>query len=67
MKVKLDCPYGRYDSEMRIICGKDNEPCGWQYFRSCMGWWALSEGAATCVRRTEGNGTEAGKGRENRV
>lgn len=67
MKINIECPNGRYDSEMRIICSKDNEPCAFQYYRTCKGWWVLTDGAETCLRRVQKDGAKADKGRKNRV
>lgn len=54
MKIKLTCPWAKHDDKMRIICIKRGGLCGNQYFRSCKGWWALTDRAAECpVRRYE--------------
>ena len=65
MKAKIDCPMGRYDSEMRIICKADGRPCGFQYYKACKGWWALTDRAAGCTRRAvygRADNGETGKG-----
>ena len=52
MKLIIDCPKGKYNADMQIIC-EDGQPCAFQYFRACKGWWALSHGAGGCERRKE--------------
>lgn len=61
MRINIECPNGYYDREMRIICRKDGGPCAFQYFKSCKGWWVLTNGARTCARRVK-RGTETDKG-----
>ena len=53
MKLTIACQNGKYDSQMRIICKRDGLPCAFQYFKSCKGWWTLTDGAKDCVIRKE--------------
>lgn len=55
--LTLSCPSASYDSRMQIRCGRsDGAPCGFQHFKSCKGWWVLTEEAARCkLRRKEEN------------
>lgn len=52
MKLKLDCENAMYGANMRIICKVDGGLCGFQRFKPCKGWSVLTEGSATCLRRT---------------
>ena len=52
MKLKLDCENALYGANMRIICKVDGGLCGFQRFKPCKGWSVLTEGSATCLRRT---------------
>lgn len=53
MNVKIACPYGVYKSGMKIHCTKTGNLCGNQYFKSCKGWWVLTENAKKCpIRKT---------------
>lgn len=47
-KPTLDCPYASYTAEMRVFCSKAKGLCGNQYFKTCKGWWTLTEAAADC-------------------
>lgn len=53
MKIKLECPYARYNAEMRIMCDKLKGLCGHQRYRPCKGWCVLSDGAAGCTARKD--------------
>lgn len=53
MKIPLSCPRAEYGPGMMILCKKDGEPCGHQFFKSCKGWWALTPGAESCPVRKE--------------
>lgn len=52
MKLKLDCENAMYGANMRIICKVDGGLCGFQRFKPCKGWSVLTDGSATCLRRT---------------
>lgn len=57
MKIKLDCPYARHEpGTMRIWCEKVKTYCAHQYFKSCKGWWALTDEAGKCPAREESHG-----------
>lgn len=53
MKLTLECPNAEYQADMTIRCKKAGDICAHQYFKACKGWWALSDGAATCALRKE--------------
>lgn len=53
MKVSPTCPLGKYTKDMKIVCTKDEMLCGFQYYRSCKGWWANTENAAKCLKKEE--------------
>jgi len=53
MKLTLSCPHGEYTGGMRIRCRKSGTLCGHQYFKSCKGWWALTDSAGKCPLRRE--------------
>ena len=55
MTPRLTCPHARYISEMRIFCDAANDLCGNVYFKTCKGWWVLSENAARCPLRRKEN------------
>lgn len=58
MKLKLDCPRGKYGPGMAIYC-EDGKPCAHQYFKPCKGWYVLSNGAKSCpMRKERENGAE---------
>lgn len=52
MKLKLECENAMYGANMRIICKVDGGLCGFQRFKPCKGWSVLTDGSATCLRRT---------------
>ena len=52
MKLKLECENAMYGANMRIICKVDGGLCGFQRFKPCKGWSVLTDGSATCTRRT---------------
>ena len=52
---RLECPNAEYVSGMRIRCKKLNGPCVHVHFKSCKGWWVLSEHARRCPVREEDN------------
>jgi len=52
MKLKLECENALYGANMHIICKVDGGLCGFQRFKPCKGWSVLTEGSATCLRRT---------------
>lgn len=52
---RLECPNAEYVSGMRIRCKKLNGPCVHVHFKSCKGWWVLSEHAHRCPVREEDN------------
>lgn len=51
MKVKPECPFGKYGDRMRIFCVKTGSLCGFQFYKSCKGWFANSPSWAECLRR----------------
>ena len=51
MKLAIDCPNGSYDEKMKINCSAVNGRCGNQRFKSCKGWWVLTENAKNCPMR----------------
>ena len=53
MKLTIECPKARYGEGMVIYCDRDDQPCGHQYFKSCKGWFALTDGAKSCPMREE--------------
>jgi len=53
MKLTPTCPVGKYRSDMKIVCTKDNMLCAFQFFKQCKGWWANTESAAKCLKREE--------------
>jgi len=60
MKITIDCPYGKYDSNMQIVCTKAGIGCAHQRFCSIKGWCILTEQAKECPLRDreESNGKE---------
>lgn len=52
MEVKLSCPQAEYRARMRIYCKSAGGWCGNVYFKSCKGWWVLTDAAAKCPIRT---------------
>lgn len=68
MKLKLDCENAMYGANMRIICKVDGGLCGFQRFKPCKGWSVLTEGSATCLRRTvKKSGKKTAPKRTNKV
>lgn len=68
MKLKLDCENALYGANMRIICRIDGGLCGFQRFKPCKGWSVLTEGSATCLRRTvKKSGKKTAPKRTNKV
>ena len=55
MKVKTECPFGKYGQGMKIVCTRDEKLCAFQYYRQCKGWYANTESAAGCLKRKENN------------
>ena len=53
MKIKIDCPYGKYDNTMRINCTKANGRCAHQRLKPCKGWCVLTDQAKRCPLRDE--------------
>jgi len=51
MKITLDCPNAYHGTGMRVYCRSTNGLCGNQYFKSCKGWWTLTEAAKKCPIR----------------
>ena len=51
----LSCPYACYTDGMKILCTRAGTAgrtmCGYQYFKRCKGWWALTDGAGRCKLR----------------
>ena len=50
----LSCPFAAYTAGMKIRCtkaGGEGSMCGFQYFKRCKGWWALTEAAGRCRLR----------------
>ena len=50
--LKLSCPQAYYSDGMRIRCAQSKGYCGYQYFKRCKGWWALTEAAGRCKLRS---------------
>ena len=68
MKLKLDCENALYGANMHIICKVDGGLCGFQRFKPCKGWSVLTEGSATCLRRTvKKSGKKTAPKRTNKV
>lgn len=68
MKLKLDCENAMYGANMRIICKVDGGLCGFQRFKPCKGWSVLTDGSATCLRRTvKKSGKKTAPKRTNKV
>lgn len=55
MKIKIGCPNGQYRQDMKIWCKTLNNWCGNQRFKSCKGWWVLTDNAWKCPKRKEKN------------
>lgn len=53
MKIKIECPYAKYDEKMRLMCSKSNDLCANQRWKPCKGWSVLTEWAADCPSRKE--------------
>jgi len=52
MKIPaLACPHAEYRDEMRIYCKAAETYCGNVYFKSCKGWWVLTDNAGRCPLR----------------
>ena len=51
--LKPTCSLGKYGKGMKIYCKKDGMLCGFQFYRSCKGWWANTENAAKCLKKEE--------------
>lgn len=51
MKIKLDCANAYHGTGMRVYCRVTNGLCGNQFFKSCKGWWTLTEAAKKCPIR----------------
>ncbi len=49
----LSCPQAAARSGEPIRCEKTGNPCGFQYFKRCKGWWTMSDNAAGCRLRKE--------------
>ena len=54
MTLTLSCPHAEYREEMRIYCKVAGGPCAHQHFKSCKGWWVLTDQADACPAREEG-------------
>lgn len=68
MKLKLECENALYGANMHIICKVDGGLCGFQRFKPCKGWSVLTEGSATCLRRTvKKSGKKTAPKRTNKV
>lgn len=70
MKLTVSCPRGQYGPGMAIYCDKDGQPCAHQYYKTCKGWFVLSDGAGKCPLRkeqTDGQGRTAAAGRDDAV
>ena len=49
MKINMKCPHAKHEpGTMRILCEKMSGYCAHQFFKSCKGWWALTEMADRC-------------------
>ena len=58
MTPTLSCPHAEYRDGMRIYSNKADAYCGNQYFKTCKGWWALTDKAGRCpVRKDDQNET----------
>lgn len=53
MKIKIECPYAKYDEKMRLMCSKSNDLCANQRWMPCKGWSVLTDWAADCPLRKE--------------
>lgn len=53
MKLTIDCPYGSYNAQMQIMCAKTSDICAHQRYRSCKGWWILTDQAGACPARKD--------------
>ena len=69
MKLTLECPYARYDAQMRISCAKAKDLCAHQRYKPCKGWCVLTDQAGSCpARKDEPDGkVKASKKRPGKV
>ena len=51
MKIKLECPEARYDSEMRIWCRMNGKLCAFQKWCLMKGRAVLTDTAPDCLAR----------------
>ena len=51
MKIKLECPEARYDSEMRIWCRVSGQLCACQRWCMMKGRAVLTDTAPDCLAR----------------
>lgn len=51
MKPKILCENAKTKKGI-LVCSKSDEPCAFQTYRRCRGWWENTEGARKCKRRT---------------
>lgn len=61
----LSCPLAYYGHGMKVLCRKTRGSfCGFQYYKRCQGWWALTEAAGRCRLRSlpAGEDEEGGPG-----
>lgn len=55
MKLEIACPNGEYTDGMKIYCKATGSLCGNQRFKSCKGWWVLTDNARKCPKWKEKN------------
>lgn len=67
MKLIIDCPYGKYDADMRITCqAQEGGMCAFQYYKPCKGWCVLLPGAKGCLLRKTGGDKRGNKASKTR-
>lgn len=62
--VQLSCPWAVYTDGMKIRCTRgpgERTMCGFQYFKRCKGWWALTDAAGRCRLRQQPEGSGSGR------
>lgn len=54
MKLTCNCKNGEYRG-IKIWCNALNNYCGNQRFKSCKGWWVLTDNAGRCPIKEQKN------------
>lgn len=51
MKLELPCEKAKYNGDMQVICRETGMGCAHQTYKSCKGWWVMTEDYILCKRR----------------